>query len=1383
VTTPEHYRRLGELFQLACAAPADRRAGLLDRLWAGDAALRAELEAMLASDERPLSLFDRPLAQVIERLTGAPSRISLRAPDSDQAPVVKADSQVQNELPRGRGHYHVLGEIARGGMGVVLRGHDDDLGRDIALKVLHNELVDRPEVLQRFVEEAQIGGQLQHPGIVPVYELGLMADQRPYFTMKLVSGRTLGALLEEREAGDRRRLLDVFESVCQTIAYAHSRGVIHRDLKPANVMVGAFGEVQVVDWGLAKVLASGGTADEFAARRSRSSGPDVETTRSKGSGSGSRSQVGSVMGTPAYMPPEQARGEVERLDERTDVFALGAILCEILTGKPPYTGETGRTIEQARMARLEDAHARLDACRAEPELIALCKRCLTAEQDARPRSAKVLAEAVQAFLSSVEERARAAQIEAAQAQVKAREERKVKRLAIALAAVVLAAGAGSAWTRAVQREQIAGLERSVQAALEEGNLHKGRGNVQGALAAAEKASELAATRAIDRGLTGRVAEFLEEARRAVALDAEVHEREERRAVFRRTIDRLRGLERTESYEHELAPELGPSAAIGRGEGATPPRSASEARERGFAAAFADLGVDLERQDDEQFVIAVRRADVGDDAALALDSWARVRSELEGPRLTQQTQRLLALAKRIDGDPRRSAIRDAIGASDTEALVRIAADATIADESPVTLHNLASALLAAGRVNEALAVAEPAVARHVDDPQLRDVLVSTLMRADPPRLTDALAHAHAFEALRPQGFRAVSQVGAVLDGLGRLPEAERYFRRAIELDEESRAHFWLGWALQRQLRFEQSVPCFQRATELAPDDLAGWIDLGYALTRLRRYDAAAGALEQALALAPDDVEALCAIGHLEHVRGRIDGALAYFRRAVAADASNGQARAGLAALLNETGDAAGAEREARRAIEIGALPATAYAWDTLGNVRTRRGDLSGALEAYGHAVELAPGWAGAYLNFGVALEANGEPERALAAWNRCIELDSMDVQARARLALHLSERGDAQSGLALADRALELDPDLALAHSARGACLMRLDDPRAAVQAYERALALNPRNDAALVNLGAALSECGEYERAAELYRRALAINERDAVGHSNLGAIYLGQADLDAALAELHRAVELDPGYVLTMHNLMGLAERARRGDRLDLAEEAENALRAFAPDPARFDRKHVAVLDHLGRYVDLEQVCRLLLADAVDDPFLLNYLGWALLRQGRHDEAEAVLRHAIPLDAEPSASLSSLAWILATHPEPSKQRCAEAAEIAARAVELDPSSDGIQFECGVAFFRNGDLERAQRCMERSQDGRAGGAPLEWCILAMIHARRGDPERARELLDRARAWRQPDEVSTGMLNFTADELRRFLAEAESLLVGARSQAPYSTIPRRNGSAR
>jgi serine/threonine protein kinase len=154
------------------------------------------------------------------------------------------------------GAYDLLEEIGSGGMGTVLRGHDAVLDRELAVKVLRDHFAGNPNMVGRFIDEARITGQLQHPFIVPVYNLGTLPDGRPFFAMKLVQGRTLATLLAERPAPDHDlpRFLKVFEQVCQTVAFAHSRGVIHRDLKPGNVMVGAFGEVQVMDWGLAKVL-------------------------------------------------------------------------------------------------------------------------------------------------------------------------------------------------------------------------------------------------------------------------------------------------------------------------------------------------------------------------------------------------------------------------------------------------------------------------------------------------------------------------------------------------------------------------------------------------------------------------------------------------------------------------------------------------------------------------------------------------------------------------------------------------------------------------------------------------------------------------------------------------------------------------------------------------------------------------------------------------------------------------------------------------------------------------------------------------------------------------------------------------------------------------
>ncbi|MEO1528085.1 MAG: protein kinase, partial [Planctomycetota bacterium] len=404
-------------------------------------------------------------------------RVSLREPKKEgDEPIQRPSSpEIPNQPSDSR--YQLHGEIARGGMGAVLRGRDTDLGRDLAVKVLLDAHKDKPEVVQRFIEEAQIGGQLQHPGIAPVYELGQFADERPFFSMKLVKGDTLSKLLLDREdpATDRSKLIGIFEQVCQTMAYAHSRGVIHRDLKPANIMVGAFGEVQVMDWGLAKVLPAGGVADEKATRKKLNGETMIQTMRSLGSdapgsigSSGSETQEGSVMGTPAYMPPEQALGEIDLLDQRADVFGLGAILAEILTGQPPYVAEDGTQIyRMASRGKLGDCFTRLDECGADDELITLAKQCLEVEPGDRLKDANALADQVTGYLESVETKLRESEVERAGEAARVVEQRKRFRVTLGLSAaaltILLAGIVATAWQAREAKRQT----RVAQSAREE----------------------------------------------------------------------------------------------------------------------------------------------------------------------------------------------------------------------------------------------------------------------------------------------------------------------------------------------------------------------------------------------------------------------------------------------------------------------------------------------------------------------------------------------------------------------------------------------------------------------------------------------------------------------------------------------------------------------------------------------------------------------------------------------------------------------------------------------------------------------------------------------------------------------------------------------------
>jgi serine/threonine protein kinase len=262
--------------------------------------------------------------------------------------------------------FEVVGEISRGRKAVVYLMIDHHLGRKVAYKVPQVESTSDPEAARRFVDEVRITAQLQHPGIPPVFDTGTLPGGCPFMIMKLILGKTLDAILKDEPdlPALRERLVAVFEQVCQTVAFAHSRGVVHRGLEPTNIMISAFGEVQVLDWGLALVTPkedSGSVAVEDARR-------------------------GADFGNPAYMAPEQARGEAT--DLRADVFGLGGLLCHMLTGGPPFTGESVAAVaRKAVTAELGDALSRLDRCRGDTELVALAKQCLRQRREDRPLDA------------------------------------------------------------------------------------------------------------------------------------------------------------------------------------------------------------------------------------------------------------------------------------------------------------------------------------------------------------------------------------------------------------------------------------------------------------------------------------------------------------------------------------------------------------------------------------------------------------------------------------------------------------------------------------------------------------------------------------------------------------------------------------------------------------------------------------------------------------------------------------------------------------------------------------------------------------------------------------------------------------------------------------
>jgi len=281
--------------------------------------------------------------------------------------------------------YAVLGVLGEGGMGRVYEVTDRELGRSVALKELGFEGT-TVELARRFLVEALVTANLEHPGIVPVYERGVR-NGRPYYTMRRLPSRTLAdAFAEVKTDVARLALLPALTRVAETLAYAHARGVVHRDIKPSNVVLGEFGAVTVIDWGIAKITVADklGLSEKLPAAAS----PATPTPTTS-----DQTLTGALLGTPAYMAPEQAMGRNADVDARTDVFAVGALLYELLSGRPPYEGTTALALVAAA---IEGTYPSIDslAPRVPASLRAICKQAMARDPEARHRSAADLARAL-----------------------------------------------------------------------------------------------------------------------------------------------------------------------------------------------------------------------------------------------------------------------------------------------------------------------------------------------------------------------------------------------------------------------------------------------------------------------------------------------------------------------------------------------------------------------------------------------------------------------------------------------------------------------------------------------------------------------------------------------------------------------------------------------------------------------------------------------------------------------------------------------------------------------------------------------------------------------------------------------------------------------------
>ncbi len=409
----------------------------------------AAIPAGRAAREQLAAVGDPQLTVTIARFHSDSSGPRADRSASNTAGTATSDGQ----------RFQVLRPHAQGGLGAVFVALDGELHREVALKRILDSHADDPDSRHRFVMEAEITGGLEHPGIVPVYGLGTYADGRPYYAMRFIRGESLKEAIDhfhkdeklKKESGRRalelRKLLRRFIDVCNAIDYAHSRGILHRDLKPSNVVLGTHGETLVVDWGLAKPL---GRVD-----------PDTrldERTLVPSSSSGSSETLpGSALGTPGYMCPEQARGDIERLAPRSDVYSLGATLYCLLTGRPPFEGDdVGQVLQKVKWG--EFAGPRRLKRWIDPALEAVCLKAMAFMPEDRYQSSRALADDIERWTAGQPVNAWAEPLPR-------RVRRWVRRAAPAMTLVMLLGLVALAGMAVAQRRQIGSL-RMASAAID-----------------------------------------------------------------------------------------------------------------------------------------------------------------------------------------------------------------------------------------------------------------------------------------------------------------------------------------------------------------------------------------------------------------------------------------------------------------------------------------------------------------------------------------------------------------------------------------------------------------------------------------------------------------------------------------------------------------------------------------------------------------------------------------------------------------------------------------------------------------------------------------------------------------------------------------------------
>jgi eukaryotic-like serine/threonine-protein kinase len=977
----------------------------------------------------------------LQRLRRLENEVGELFPPCDPPGVAAPTGQGPRELPHILG-YEVKGVLGRGGMGVVYAARHLRLDRSVALKMLLAGPYAGLQELDRFLREAQAVAALRHPNVVQLFDVGDM-DGRPYFTMELVEGGSLAKKLAESPL-PASEAVALVATVADAIHAAHESGIVHRDLKPANVLLTTDGRPKVTDFGLARRLEREG-----------------ELTLS-----------GTPMGTPNYMAPEQALGDKIAIGPATDVYALGAILYECLTGRPPFRAETAAATLQQVLDNEPVPPARLNP-RVPRDLDTICLKCLHKEPLRRYAIAAALADDLRRFERGEPIVARpVGHVERA-----AKWSRRRPAVATLLATgLLLVAGvtAAAVWyvgdrnrlryEGSLRDSEVQNrgrqINREAMAALDQAELHLTdlRNKADNPVQVREMLSDL-----------DQWQSQLEQARQAYqrAQSARVGNEnlvtEEARARFRKVQATLS----SEEASYRLVTELDAIAAdaLTSGRNSRPQTAIAN-----YSAFFSRHGMDIEHADKARLASMIQSSPIRFALVDTLDLWADITAGVD-PK-DRQLALVLGLAREADPDPWRDNFRNPEVWRDPDALARLAGEVDVQRQPPTVLASLCRLLTKSGE--DATALYRRAIFYHPRDYWLR--FRAAFDSKDPGSAVELYLAAL---AIRPNSARAFNNLAIALrkqkDWQGGMAAA----RRAVELGPSfAAAHNTLGNALGDQGDMPGAIAAYKKAVELGPNYFQAFMNLGTALRRQRD----------------------------------ITGAVAAYRKATEIDATSASAFQFLGASLRDRHDTGGAVAACRKATELD--PTSAEAFNELGLALRDAGKLSDAIAAFRKSTALDPHYAMAMNNLGLALQDHQDLPGAIAALRKAIEIDPTSAAAFSNLGGALCDNKDQTGAITAYKKAIELDPHFAAPLANLGIAFARREDYPGAVAALQKAVALDPNNAKIYINLGLALRANKDLPGAVAALRKAIELDPGSWRAQYEFGAaLYLRRQYAEALQA------------------------------------------------------------------------------------------------------------------------------------------------------------------------------------------------------------------------------------------------------------------------------